>query len=169
MMETGRSAGGRRTMRVWLARGLLLAALTWMSLLVMVPFALAHESGGRAATVVSAGTYLMGSIICHQRPDRSFRLWDVQMPVCARCAGLYAGAVLGAIVAGAGRVRSGPARAAAALRSIVVGAGLPTGITLAVETLGVLPVGGGVRALAAIPLGAAVAWVASLVIRGELA
>ena len=75
--------------RAWLARGFLVATLAWMLTLVLVPFLLAHETGGRAVLAASAGTYLVGSVICHQRPDRSFRLWGVQMPVCARCAGLY--------------------------------------------------------------------------------
>ena len=34
--------------------------------------------------------YQLGSLICHQRPERSFHLAGVQMPVCARCFGLYA-------------------------------------------------------------------------------
>ncbi len=154
--------------RVWLANAFLVATLLWMLLLVMVPFLLAHETGGDAVTVVSAGTFLVGSVICHQRPDRSFRLWGVQMPVCARCSGLYLGAVVGALLAG---VRSrGIARTASpALRMMVLAAAVPTGMTWLGEVVGWLPFAGGMRAVAAVPLGAAVTWVASLVIRGELA
>ena len=154
--------------RVWLARGFLVATLTWMLMLVMVPFLLAHETGGGAVTVASTGTLLVGSVICHQRPDRSFRLWGVQMPVCARCSGLYLGAVVGALLAG---VRShGIAQTASpVLRMIVLAAAVPTGMTWLGEAVGWLPFAGGVRAVAAVPLGAAVTWVASLVIRGELA
>ena len=176
--------------RAWLGRGFLGAILMWMLMLVMVPLLLAHDTGGRAVTTAAAGTYLVGSVICHQRPDRSFRLWGVQMPVCARCAGLYLGAVVGALLAGAGvsiqrgadsvgeyRIRDterGGSRgiaemASPALRVIVLAAAVPTGVTWLGEAVGWLPIAGGVRAVAAVPLGAAVTWVASLVIRGELA
>ena len=154
--------------RVWLANGFLVATLTWMLMLVMVPFLLAHKTGGRAVTVASAGTFLVGSVICHQRPDRSFRLRGVQMPVCARCSGLYLGAVVGALLAGVRR-RGIAQMASPALRMMVLAAAVPTGMTWLGEAVGWLPFAGGVRAAAAVPLGAAVTWVASLVIRDELA
>ena len=156
--------------RAWLARGFLGATLAWMLMLVLVPFLLAHETGGRAVRAASAGTYLVGSVICHQRPDRSFRLWGVQMPVCARCAGLYLGAAVGALLAGVRRrAGGGTARMASrALRMMVLAAAVPTAATWLGEAVGWLPFAGGVRAAAAVPLGAAVTWVVSLVIRGEL-
>ena len=98
-----------RSPRIWWAQVFLVLTVAWLVTLVYVPFAMAHETGGRPATAVSAGSYLLGGLICHQRSDRSFRLWGVQMPVCARCAGLYGGAALGVMVAGvwaAGRRRS---------------------------------------------------------------
>ena len=156
--------------QTWLARGFLVATLAWMLMLVMVPFLLAHETGGRAVRAASAGTYLIGSVICHQRPDRSFRLWGVQMPVCARCAGLYLGAAFGAVLAGARR-RAGRGiaqTASPALRVMVLAVAVPTGLTWLGEAVGWLPFTGGVRAAAAVPLGAVVTWVASLAIRGEL-
>ena len=159
------------TPRVWLAYGFLVATLVWMLTLVMVPFLLAHETGGRVVRAASAGTYLVGSAICHQRPDRSFRLWGVQMPVCARCAGLYLGAAVGALLAGVRRrAGRGAARPASrALRMMVLAAAAPTGATWLGEAVGWLGFAGGVRAAVAVPLGAAVTWVVSLVIRGELA
>lgn len=36
---------------------------------------------------------------CHRRPDRSFFWKGKQFPVCARCTGLYAGYVLGVVLA----------------------------------------------------------------------
>ena len=36
---------------------------------------------------------------CHRLPERSLALMGVAMPVCSRCGGIYAGVVLGAIVA----------------------------------------------------------------------
>lgn len=164
----------RRLPRAWLVRGFTVATVIWMLTLVMVPFLLAHETGGRPATVASAGTYLVGSLICHQRPDRSFRLWGVQMPVCARCAGLYFGGAVGVLVAGARHTKSrgvgrAPRMASPVLRVLVLAAAVPTGITWLGEAVGWLQVAEGVRAVAAVPLGVAVTWVASLVIRGELA
>ena len=157
--------------RAWLARGVLCASLTWVLMLVLVPFLLAHESGGRVVRAVSAGAYLTGSVICHQRPDRSFRLWGVQMPVCARCAGLYLGAAAGALVAGfPRRAGRGTARTVSrAVRLMVLASAVPTGATWLVEAVGWLPFADGVRAAAAVPLGAAVTWVVSLASRGELA
>ena len=160
-----------RSLRTWLARGFLVATLAWMLMLVMVPFLLAHETGGRTVTAASAGTYLVGSVICHQRPDRSFRLWGVQMPVCARCAGLYLGAMVGALLAGV-RCCGGSGNAqttSQTLRWMVLAAAVPTGVTGLGEAVGWLGFTGTVRAAAAVPLGVAVTWVASLVIRGDLA
>lgn len=34
---------------------------------------------------------------CHQMPERSFYLWGVQFPVCARCTGVLLGELLGLI------------------------------------------------------------------------
>ena len=47
--------------------------------------------------------YAVGWLICHQRPERSFHLAGAQLPVCARCLGLYAGGAAGAIGLGDGR------------------------------------------------------------------
>ena len=156
--------------RAWLVRGFLGATLAWVLMLVLVPFLLAHETGGREVRAASAATYLLGSLICHQRPDRSFRPWGVQMPVCARCAGLYLGAAVGTLLAGVRRPAGrGTARTALrAIRMMVLAAAVPTGATWLGEAVGWLVFSGGVRAAAAVPLGAAVTWVVSLVIRGEL-
>ena len=157
--------------RGWLARGVLCASLAWVLMLVLVPFLLAHETGGRAVRAASAGAYLAGSVICHQRPDRSFRLWGLQMPVCARCAGLYSGAAVGACLAGIPRrAGRGTARTASwALRTMVLASAVPTGATWLIEAVGWLPFADGVRAAAAVPLGAGVTWVVSLASRGAIA
>ena len=42
-----------------------------------------------------AAVYGVGSFICHQLPDRSFHLAGFQLPVCARCMGIYAGVSCG--------------------------------------------------------------------------
>jgi uncharacterized membrane protein len=38
--------------------------------------------------------FLIGSAVCHQRPERSFHAWGRQFPVCARCTGIYAAAAI---------------------------------------------------------------------------
>ncbi len=35
---------------------------------------------------------------CHQRPERSFFLFDYQFPVCARCTGVFIGNIMGIIL-----------------------------------------------------------------------
>jgi uncharacterized membrane protein len=40
---------------------------------------------------------LFGSALCHQIPDRSYLLGDLQMPLCARCIGIHVGFLLSSI------------------------------------------------------------------------
>lgn len=40
---------------------------------------------------------LLFRILCHGRPERSLTLFDVPMPICSRCVGIYAGLLLGLI------------------------------------------------------------------------
>ncbi|MGN1305070.1 MAG: DUF2085 domain-containing protein [Oscillospiraceae bacterium] len=35
---------------------------------------------------------------CHQRPDRSFFVWNHQFPVCARCTGVVIGYIVALVV-----------------------------------------------------------------------
>ncbi len=185
--------------RAWIGGAFTALTLGWLLLVVAAPAVLARDAGGRAATLASAGAYLIGGVICHQLPDRSFHPGGVQMPVCARCFGLYLGGGVGVLAAvgrrrrgagsrrgrrqgGSGGERTGWAalsrgeavgvgggRAPAWLRWAVLAAAAPTGITFAAEMVGWMPSIGELRAAAGVPLGVAVTWVASLVIRGDLA
>jgi uncharacterized membrane protein len=124
--------------------------LVWLALLLAAPAA-------AFGVPVSGLTYALGSLICHQRPERSFDLFAAQMPVCARCAGLYAGAAIGAaltVVAG-WRWTSSIVR----WRAVLLAAALPTVATWTGEALGMAAASNMARAVAAVPLGAAVAWV----------
>ena len=153
------------------------AALAWLLLVLLAPLSV-HGAGGKPAAVAAAATYLIGGVVCHQRPDRSFHPGGVQMPVCARCTGLYLGGAAG-VLAAAGRWRRrgragsapspGPGPAPAWLRWAVVAAAAPTALSFAAEAAGWMPSFDELRAAAGVPLGVAVTWVASLVIRGELA
>ena len=55
----------------------------------------AAPRGRRRRVWPRAFVYLAGARVCHQRPERSFRIGTTPLPVCARCTGLYVGAVLG--------------------------------------------------------------------------
>ena len=61
----------------------------WVVLLVATPVL-----PGLAAAVV----YGVGSFICHQLPERSFHIAGFQLPVCARCLGIYIGVSAGICV-----------------------------------------------------------------------
>lgn len=94
-------ASSGRVRRPWLLRGLI-AAFVLLSLLPWVTAALA--SLPHAQGLVSALTSLYG-LQCHQRSDRAFSLLGHELPVCARCTGLYLGLGLSALV---GRPRLRP-------------------------------------------------------------
>jgi len=66
------------------------AAILWFAAILIAPFAI--DSTHAATATGAACVYATGSFVCHQRPERSFSLGGRQMPVCARCAGLYAAA-----------------------------------------------------------------------------
>jgi len=136
------------------------AATVWLILLVGAPYL-----PGYAAAVL----YAVGSFVCHQIPERSFHLAGFQLPVCARCLGLYAGVSIGA----AGRLwlsaRTGPLGRAVATtqnaRRLAVLAALPTLLTWLLEVAGLWAPSNLTRALAALPLGGVV----GLVVAGALA
>ncbi len=81
----------RMTGRFLVAVALPLLAGSWVVALVSAP-ALASRSAGRA---ISPAIYVAGSLVCHQRAERSFHVGAAQLPVCARCLGLYVGTALG--------------------------------------------------------------------------
>lgn len=84
--------------------------------------------------------YAVGAVICHQIPERSFHLAGSQLPVCARCLGIYAGAaaaaaihVLGVFVGDSARWRTLSPRVA---RRVFLATALPTVVTVALEWAG---------------------------------
>ena len=103
----------------------------------------------------------VGAFICHQRPERSFFFHGQQLPVCARCTGLYAGAALAAPIALVSAVAMTRSRA----RRILLIAALPTAITWTLEFAALMPFSNGARFIAALPLGFATAWLVFTVIR----
>jgi hypothetical protein len=162
-------------MAVVLKRAFVAAAVIWTAALPWATWVAARGSHTRAplAYAFAAGVYGIGSWICHQRPDRSFYLWAMQMPVCARCAGIYAaGALIGIGSAGREALRASMAPRAARLgtarslgsrsvtrdRLIVAAAVAPSLVTLAIEWILGIPTSNVVRATAGVPIGATVAW-----------
>ena len=127
---------------------LALAAASWLALLVAAP----------VLPVPLAGTlYALGSHICHQRPERSFHLLAAQLPVCARCVGIYAGAGAGSLLALGSRIRL--RLETLSPRMLLIGGSVPTVLTLLLEWSGAWGASNGVRAAAGLPFGAVVALV----------
>lgn len=123
------------------------SALAWALAILLAPVAVA------LAPPVAGLVYALGSVVCHQLPERSFHLVGAQLPVCARCTGLYLGAAIG--VAGWAAVA---ARHSAPWVSgrVVVALGLaavPTAATVALALLGIADPGNPWRAAFAVPLG----------------
>lgn len=127
--------------RVPVVGATVVAAVLFCAGLVAVPLL---ESGGHVA---GRWLRLAYAPLCHQMPDRSVRLAERPLAVCARCSGLYAGGLAGLLVAvGAGwGVRSpGPRRRWLAI------ALLPTAVDFAMNGLG-----NAVRLGVAVPAGLA--------------
>ena len=72
------------------------AAATWPVLLLAATWLAGRSHVSAIGSAVIIAVYAIGSAVCHQLPERSFHLWRAQMPVCARCTGIYFGAVIGA-------------------------------------------------------------------------
>ena len=151
------------------------ASIAWAALLVIAPWFAAQAHAAPIEGAFLFAVYAIGGGICHQRPERSFFLWAEQMPVCARCAGIYFGAAIAAIIAmvmAAAPLKGRPttegrltterrptnAGAAAVARAILIAAALPAVFSLLYEwTTGQMP-SHWARAATGLPIGAAVAW-----------
>jgi uncharacterized membrane protein len=142
-----------------LRRVFVVCAVLWAVLLPVATFAVTRPAGSTAAYALALAVYGAGSYLCHQLPARSFHLWTAQLPVCARCTGIYAGGAVAAVARVVTPAASGDAAATRRARILVAVALLPTAATLAFEwTTGQTP-SNTIRSLAGAPLGAAVAWI----------
>ena len=115
--------------------------------------------------------YAVGSVICHQLPDRSFFADGRQLPVCARCTGLYAGGAAGALAWIGWKIARAwqPVRITPpiALRTVCIAA-LPTAVTVATALAGIWDGSNVIRAWLAAPLGAAAGGVVASVFTKDL-
>ena len=145
-------------------------ATAWALLVIAVPVTFAAQGHGTERGAWSTGlatvTYLAGGVICHQQPARSFSLRGTQLPVCARCAGLYLAAPFGLVwgvgtsAGWKGRTFGSVARVRGGWRPVQIAlavTALPTAATWGAEVVGLLSSSNGVRAVAAIPLGFSIA------------
>src|SRR5437660_11866587 len=64
-------------------RAFLAAVVGWVAMLFAAPPL--TKAGTALANAIAVAVYVSASAICHQRPERSFDVLGVQMPVCARC------------------------------------------------------------------------------------
>jgi len=115
---------------------LAIPAIAWVALLLTAPL---------LAAPLAAPLYGIGATICHQLPERSFHLAGYQLPVCARCIGIYLGAAA-ALTLG----RAWP-------RTLVAGSAIPTAVEVLLESVGAWHPSNVMRMLAGVPLGAAAA------------
>ena len=101
--------------------------------------------------------YSVGAVICHQRPERSFFIDGHQLPVCARCTGLYLSGLVGAAgwfgVKLARRWRRVAVDPRMAVRLLIL-ASMPTLISVATAMVALWDGSNVTRAVFAIPLGA---------------
>lgn len=146
---------------------LVLVLVSWNAALFAAP-------GGNMPRV-SAFTYLAGSLICHQQPARSFHRDAAQFPVCARCLGLYVGALAGALVwvviAGVGSAALPRTRRVVqpgVARGLLIAAAIPTIASVVLAWTGVWDGSNIARALLAVPLGVVIAAVVTAVAAGDL-
>jgi uncharacterized membrane protein len=147
-----------------------IVTVAWVTAVFAAPLAACTTASGASALV-----YAVGSLICHQRPERSFHLAGSQLPVCARCVGLYAGAAVGAIAwvvaAGLGRQaspRSARLRQLRTVRTLIVIAALPTAVSASTALAGWWDPGNALRAALALPLGLAIGACVSAVAARDL-
>ena len=106
--------------------------------------------------LIVAFAYAMGSVICHQLPERSFFIDGRQLPVCARCTGLYvSGAVgfLGWVAVKLARGWRGLSVQPRAALAVVAGAAIPTVVSYVTGVIGVWDGSNLTRAALAVPLG----------------
>jgi hypothetical protein len=151
-------------------RAFLAAAVVWAAMLFAVPPL--TKAGTRLADVIAFSVYVTASAICHQRPERSFDLFGVQMPVCARCTGIYVGAAVTAMAVAGRRFLATPVPGRWRGRrfmatsvpgrwpawAIALASTAPSLATLVYEwTTGDMP-SNWIRAAAGVPMGAVVSW-----------
>jgi hypothetical protein len=128
--------------------------------LVALAWVVALTAGPWLPVPVAGVLYAAGSLICHQISERSFHLQSFQLPVCARCFGLYAGVASGSAAwAIVGRQMASFSGRGKSRYVLTCAAAVPTILTVILERGFGWPLSNSTRALAAVPLAGAVAFV----------
>lgn len=165
---TKSGAGAPPALLPWLARSWTLAVLLWAAAIVWAPAVAARlelaapfDRASVGAGVVRAGLagiYAIGARVCHQRAERSFHRDDVQLPVCARCTGIYLSLGVGVLLGWWRR----PSRLPRPhhVRWAIAAALVPIAGSLAVEWTGLSQPGNVARAISAMPIGFYLGWLA---------
>jgi len=122
-------------------------AVGWVAVLLLAPW---------LAVPAASAVYLFGAHICHQIAERSWHLGGAQLPVCARCLGIYVGAAV-ALMPGPWRVQSRAPRDPAYVRRVAILAVALNAATMAIEWAGLAQMSNAVRTGAGAALGIAVA------------
>jgi uncharacterized membrane protein len=157
--------------------------VAWAVLLLLAPFLASRSHASMLGTGLVVAAYAVGGVVCHQLSERSFHLASAQLPVCARCTGIYLGAAVMALAAWGARgfstsaretrgrapvdapkrreggqpsvQRRSPKRVALVTLALAVA---PTAATLAFEWATGHAPANWIRFSAGIPIGVAVAW-----------
>jgi uncharacterized membrane protein len=137
------------------------AAWLWVLLLLTAPIALSRG----ALPVGTLATYKGASILCHQKAERSFTVANAQMPVCARCFGLYLAGAVGALAAFVSRGRGVPG--ARAVRLMLAVAAVPMLLSVGLEWVGAIHGSNESRFISALPLGLVAGWLLERTIEGD--
>jgi uncharacterized membrane protein len=140
-------------MRTLPARALPAVACGWVVLLLTAPIALSRG----AVPIGTFGIYRSASLLCHQKTERSFAVGAAQMPVCARCFGLYLAGAAGALAAFVRRRRIGPG--GRLVRFALAAAAVPMLLSVGLEWFGVIAGSNASRFMSALPLGLTAGWV----------
>jgi uncharacterized membrane protein len=145
-------------------RGFACAAVGWACALPAATWIASRPHPLSLLYAAAFGVYGIGAWVCHQRPERSFQLWAMQMPVCARCTGIYVAAALAA-VASAFAASVSRRWSATRWRAFLLIAAAPTLATVVAESAGMASPSNALRAAAGVPIGVAVSW---FVLRAEV-
>src|SRR5262245_43172658 len=128
--------GGECTIQIVVRRLFITGSVAWAAMLPAATFVASRPQPGAPEYLFAMGVYLVGEAVCHQLDARSFHRFGKQMPVCARCLGIYTGAAIAAVVAWRGRAGRSP-RAA---RLILGAAAVPALASLVFEWwTGIMP------------------------------
>jgi uncharacterized membrane protein len=134
------------------SRSVLFLATVWCASICLAPVLAAGEG---LPGVIGRALYRFFGELCHQAEDRSFLIAGHPMAVCARCASIYAGFLLGA---SAGTATGFRYTGALSPRMMILVALAPMMVDVASGFLGTHTVTNGTRAVTGLWFGVVGAW-----------